>query len=707
MAFGKRRIPKHLILEPNYPVKKRSALGLSWFALALTVFMVSIVLTAKANASLPEEINSGSLLIKNGDGKFNSPLHLHTTVDAHVNGMLAEVHYSQLFKNDSDEWREGIYVFPLSEASAINHMEMRIGERIIIGEIKEKQEAKRVYEEAKREGKRAALTEQQRPNMFTQKVANIGPGEEVEIRLTYIQKIDFRNSQFEWRLPTTITPRYIPGVPLLPESDNEEIQFFSDPDFGWANATSLVPDAHEITPPMIAEQGGKIRNPVKISVTLDSGLPLSHIDALYHDVVIKKDNGEHHIKLSKSFVEMDRDFVLQWASTNQSTPTAAIFSETTHGEDYAMLMLVPPTDNSLTMALPRDIVFIIDTSGSMQGDSIEQARNSLAAALQRLGKQDRFNIIEFNSNYHPLFSGLQAVDSNSIYMASEWVERLSATGGTEMLPALEAAFRNMDSEERLQQIVFITDGAVGNEKQLLKSIYDNLGSSRLFTVGIGSAPNSYFMRKAAEFGNGTFTHIGNQSEVGEQMTLLFNKLESTVTTNISINWSAQAEYYPSSIGDLYQGEPLIVNAKLEHFPKEITIKGKTENSEWIRTLSLPKKARHKHLSTVWAREKIESIEDKETTGTITESSAKSEILSLALRHKLLSRFTSFVAIEQVVSRPKAASAKANTIPNKVAKGQKFTSIKYPNTATTAELSWWLGLFSATLFIVILRLRNSE
>ncbi len=732
MAFGKRRIPKHLVIDEYYhyvPKSKQPKLSFCWLAglTLVTGFFLFFAIGSRAE----ETTNAGILEIRSAKGKQPALL-VETVVEAEINGLIAHTSYKQLFKNQSSDWQEGIYSFPLPETAGVHYMEMKVGDRTIIGEIKEKHEAKRIYKQALKQGKRAALTEQQRPNMFTQKIANIPPGEEIEILIQYQQKIEYRNKGFEWRLPTTYTPRYIPGKQLgrptkqanQQQADesltlvddfqqsvgeasmiNELISDVETDQFGWAMPTDQVPDAQLITPPMKKKSKSPV-NTISIDIRLNSGLALSNISSLYHDVSIVKQDKAHHISLTHGQTDMDRDYVLQWSPVESKAPSAALFNEEVDGDFYSLLMLIPPTEPK-TAKLARDIIFIIDTSSSMQGPSIHQARQSLSLALQELSNSDRFNVIEFNSQFSLLFDELKPATQKNVQQSLYWVNRLNANGGTEMHSALDAAFEQMPESERLQQIVFITDGAVGNESALFKLIHDKLDASRLFTVGIGSAPNSYFMRKAAEFGRGSFSHIGQDKDISEVMLSLFTKLNSALSTNIKIEWPRDVEQYPQRIGDLYKDEAMLVAARSKEKLPSVNISGELHRRQWHRSVSNRSKHQQKGVAGLWAREKIEHIEDQKIAGSISESTAKQSILDVALKHKLVSRFTSFIAVEKQAARPAETTFKTKSIPNQIARGQSVSPVMLPQTATTAEVAWWLGLFGFTVFLIGHRMRGDD
>lgn len=703
-VFSRKRTPKHLILDKPYVEKKW---GLGWLSAALTLLVVSLFISSNARSAIPD---SGNLNFTDGQ----QSIHVNTQVEATISGMFAKVEVAQDFKNNSSEWKEGIYTFPLPENSAIIHMEMQIGETRITGEIKEKKLAEKIYLQAKSEGKKSALTEQQRPNLFTQKVANIPPGEIVKITLSFLQPIEFDMGKFSWRFPMTLTPRYIPGevildTPIAGEAqlarpiENENISIISS--FGWAAPTFQVPDAHKISPPMKSNSHETLQNPISFKIHLNSGLENLDIHSDYHDITVSDKEGKQAIQLAESKTEMDRDFELNW-TTNNELPEAAIFSETFEDEHFAMIMLVPPHIRSNGSEIDRDIVFIIDTSGSMQGGSIVQAKQSLLYALDQLSPGDKFNIIEFNSTFSPLYYELKYADSKAISEAKTWVGSLNANGGTEMLPALNYALDQFSQGDRLQQAVFITDGSVGNETALFSTIHSNLQKTRLFTVGIGSAPNSFFMRKASEFGRGTFTYIRTTSEVESRMRDLFLKLDSAAVHNIQIDLDGNGEYYPSSIPDIYFGDPLLITIRLADLDRNLSINGSTGNYDWSKNFKLNRLVNTEGIGNLWARSKVDFLEDKKTMGE-DPVLIREEVLGLALKHQLVTAYSSFVAVEQSISRPDFEALNSEPLANLLPHGQTRRSIPYPQTATTAEISWWLGLFAAFGMIILRLMRRDD
>lgn len=709
MCFNRRRIPKHLLLQPSPP--HRPARRIWTWLLGSLVVLLTIAAAEIARADVnPEEASAGSLLFKTASG-YRAALHHHSEAQVTIKGMLARVVLRQTFENVTDDWVEGVYVFPLPEDAAINRMVLEIGERRIVADIKEKQEAQRIYDQAKREGKRAALTRQERPNLFTQAIANIGPQEKVVIELQYHELVTYRNQTFSWRLPTTLTPRYIPGV--MKQDADTQVSLETNSGWGWAQPTDQVPDAHRITP-FVHPAPQPDTNNIAINISLDAGVPLAQIRGAYHELSIYKLGNGHQITPTQKHIPMDRDFEMQWHTVAGKAPDAAFFTERVDGEDYALLMVLPPQQEPSGTTLPREVIFIIDTSGSMGGVSIEQAKASLQLALSRLTDQDRFNVIEFNSFHQALFHQPVQAEAKALQQARSFVERLNADGGTEMAPALEEALHYPAAEGYLKQVIFITDGSVGNEAALFELIHQQLGDARLFTVGIGSAPNSYFMTKAAEFGRGTFTFIGAQTEVAEKMQALFTKLESPVMSDIEIDWPVPVEAWPARIPDLYQGEPLLVSAKVSGtWPKQavIDVRGRQAGNSWSRKLAVTNtppsdSASHSGIGVRWAEEKIAALLDEKVRGR-PEAEVREAVLEVALQHQLMSPYTSFVAVEETPSRPQDQAVAQAPVPNLLPQGQQAAPLMYPRTSTSLLLNWLLGSCALLVLMVLRRWRAVE
>ena len=647
-----------------------------------------------------DQVSTGTLFTQSPAGRQQAML-MNSDVEFDISGLVARVNVKQHFKNDSDQWVEGVYVFPLPEDAAVDRLRMQVGERVIQGVIKEKQKAKKIYQQAKAAGKRTALVEQERPNLFTSSVANIAPHETIIVEITYQQTLRYEHGKFSLRFPMTITPRYIPGK-ATKDFNNQ----YSITGSGWSANTDQVPDASRITPPVTLNTGGNI-NTIHIKANLDAGFPLAKVTSLYHDINIDRQSHLYQISLRQGRVPMDRDFELVWQPAVGAQPKAAFFKQRVDGDEYGLIMLMPPAADQAGLnnqqALPREMIFIIDTSGSMAGTSIKQAKQALLMALQSLSTNDRFNIIEFNSVTRKLFTQAVFADNQSLNMAAQYVNNLQANGGTEMAPALRAALQSDAMENYVRQVVFMTDGSVGNEQTLFKLIEQQLQNSRLFTVGIGSAPNSYFMRKAAEFGRGSYTFISKPEEIASRMQELFSRLESPILTNLTLKWSGSEapEVWPERVPDLYNDQPLIITAKLNSDNDHLNLRGDVAGKQWNTQLDLKLGEDKQGVAALWARNKIASLMDQQMRGA-DKDEIRLQIVQLALQHQLVSKHTSLVAVDTEVARLKHESLQSKNIANLLPAGsqQNVQGYGFPQGATSSRMHMMLAAMALVLMLLL-------
>ncbi|HAQ48424.1 MAG TPA: marine proteobacterial sortase target protein, partial [Glaciecola sp.] len=630
---------------------------------------------------------------------------LKTEVDIKVTGIIARTKLTQTFKNAGKHWVNALYVFPLPENAAVDHLLMTVGERKIEGQIKSKSIAKEIYLQAKAAGKKASLVVQQRPNMFSNSIANIGPGETIKISIEYQQTLHFDQQQYSLRFPMTITPRYLPGD----STEESHIQ----------TAFSQNPNSQK-------------NSNIELNINLHAGFEVQDIKSEFHPITIKKNaEGGHHIQLSKGNVA-DQDFVLNWRPELGAAPQSAHFTQQVNGDEYGLVMLLPPViDEQITQTQQREVIFVLDTSGSMEGDSIKQAKKALLLAITQLKATDNFNVIEFNSYAQNLWESPKFADQNNKQEAKHFVNSLSANGGTEIRSALKLAFSQpkTGASTTLRQIVFITDGSVGNEASLMQLISNKLANSRLFTVGIGSAPNSYFMSEAAKMGRGTFTHIGSVDQVQEKMLTLLTKLQHPAITDIELQINAntlqsnrQLEFYPNVISDVYKDEPMVLSYRLTgdemesnstnnpgHFLSKIKLWARYQEKPWENALTPNAQTRQSGLNVLWAREKISQLtRDKRLASMRINSSAaeqdeyKSQITETALAHHLISQYTSLVAVDVTPTRPFDIRSKNQKVTNPLPKGTSNHLLQshgsLPKTATSAQLKILIGLILIGLAI---------
>jgi Ca-activated chloride channel homolog len=627
------------------------------------------------------------------DGETGRALLLETDVEIQVTGLVARTEVRQRFFNGADAWAEGRYVFPLPDNAAVDTLTIRAGRQLIVGEIQERTQARATYRQARDRGQRAGLVEQERPNLFTSSVANIAPGEEIEIRIGFNQPIKFEQGRFSLRFPTTIAPRYVPGRPLPPDHQSGN---------GWSPDTDRVPDASRITPPVQHPDAGPI-NPLRLSTVLRPGMELSDVSSSYHPITVHRQGDTWHIELEALATISDRDLELIWLPAHPERTHTAVFTERHEAEDYVMLMMLPPHRLERDPP-PREMILIIDTSGSMMGEPIIQARESLLFALDRLRPEDRFNIIEFNHITRSLHDDPVAVTPERLEQARRFVKRLRAGGGTVMGPALTQAMRGTPPDNMLRQIVFITDGVIANETEVLDQIRRDIGAARLFNVGIGHGVNSYFLRTGSRHGRGSYTFIADTGQITSRMSELIARLESPAIQDIELDWPVTAEVYPDRLPDLYVGEPLMVVARASKLNGMLTASGRQGDALWRQELSLASHESAPGIARLWGRQRIESLQDVLSNGGDS-GSIRAQIIDTALRYQLLSPHTSLVAVDHTPVRPVDETLNDHDMPHNLPHGRKlegfFSAQPMPATATSKMEKFGLGMTALAVALLLI------
>lgn len=633
------------------------------------------------------EVESGSIIYTLSDRSVFTQMALDTKVQMDVTGTINRVKLEQSFTNPSNDWVEGVYVFPLPTDSAVDHLTMYVGNKTIEGQIKERKKAKKIYNKAKKAGKKASLIEQQRPNIFTTKVANIGPGETIKIAIEYQQAVKIDQDRFSIRFPMVVGERYIPGKAIATPNGARGVN------------THRVKDGSKIA----TASSLNVNRPISIAINLKAGFNAASIKSSYHDVSIIDINSlTKHITLdnTKGNNQADRDFELVWQADNALTPELALFTQQKGNDHYLMLMATPPSDKAFKQVnTPRELIFIIDSSGSMMGASMIQASEALVQAINRLKPTDRFNIIDFDSGFDPLFdSAMPAINMNKKH-GIRFANNLHPSGGTEPLEAIKYAFESRDSrsDNYLRQVIFLTDGQVGNEDEIFRTVRQHIDDDRLFTIGIGSAPNSHLMTTLSEYGKGTYTFIGDIAEVKDKMNDLFEKLESPAMTNININFpmDINTEQALGSISDLYKGEVITAVYKLNAIPNKLSISGDTANGVFTKNINITANNSTTGIDVLWARRKIDQMmhQYRAQNRRVDRDKVQADITNIALEHHLVSKFTSLVAVDITPSKPASELASTQVIANKV---------KAAKTATNSQLWMALGLVMLLASVAVRR-----
>ena len=607
------------------------------------------------------------------DGTQEPALLLATDVNITVTGLLADTTLTQHFINQTDQFAEGRYRFPLPDNTAVERLEIIIGERRIEGEIRERAEAGQTYRQARDSGRAAGLVEHDLGNLFTLRVANIPPGERAEIRIAYRQRVDYAHGRFSLRFPTTAIPRFGHGL------SNP----YSMSDGGSRGAGSFR------------------SSPLSVGVDLTPGVALASIEAAHHEIRTEQRGEAWRVELHDEVVDSRRDFELEWTPAHSASVELGTFAERRDGHEYLLLMLTPPPSFE-AVGTPREVIVIIDTSGSMRGQPLEQARESLLFALASLGPEDRFNVIEFNHRTRTLFDAPVDATPDNVLQAKQWVSRLDAGGGTVMGPSLSLSMRDPVPSGFLRQIVFVTDGLIANESEVLDQVREDIGDSRLFAVGIGHGVNSGFLRQLSGIGRGSHTLIGEPGQIARRMSELIMQLESPVLHDIELEWPGDAEMYPLRQRDLYVGEPLMVTARLKRMQGDLVVTGTSSGQPWREVVPLEAFQSAVGVAAHWAGQRIDALES-ERGGAIEPEWIDREVLATALDHGLVSSRTSLVAVDRTPLRTSPNTLTAHDVTAGPAQGRDMLLRAMP--ATDAGSFNALVRAAVALLLVVLLFRG--
>jgi Ca-activated chloride channel family protein len=567
-----------------------------------------------------------------------------TDINVEINGMLAKTKVTQLFVNNTSHWQEGIYTWPLPENATVEKLTMIVDDRKIIGFIAKKEDAKKLYEKAKQEGQAASLLEQHKENIFRTSVANIPPEAFFAVEVQYSHEIELADHVFSLRLPLAITPRF----DNFSTSDMKQLLSKN------SESTNIISQRLRL----LNFKGGK--NEVALNVILNPEFEIKKPVSSTHQIAVNELDKKIHITTQREIIPGKQDFIISWEPKFQDMPIAFMQKEVVENEVYSQLVVIPPSHDYMAdkkANVKRQITMIIDISGSMSGPSIRQAKSALSKAVTDLSSDDYFNVIAFQSFTKKLFQfGSRKADEVNIRKAQEWINELEAGGGTVMGPSLKMALEEKHKEGHLRQIIFITDGAIGYEDSVAHFVKNNVGNARFFVVGIGSAPNTHLMKLLALHGRGVPVFIGNIEETEHEMNSLFQKMRSPILTDLKLNLSddIRAEIIPSKVPDLIKGEAIKLAIKSTQDLNELTLTGLKAGKPWAYNIALDKSVNIEGVSKLWGRRKIQDIKFNNIQD-YKNGEIKDTITTIAIKHQIMSDFTSLVAIDERQLRPYGVS----------------------------------------------------
>jgi Ca-activated chloride channel family protein len=606
------------------------------------LFLAVLALPALAGT---DSIAPGSLITPKGI----CPLR-HTDVQVRIAGPLARVTVTQEFHNPFAEKIEAVYTFPLPPDSAVDDMTMHIGDRTIRGLIKPRDEARKIYEEARRTGHIASLLDQERPNIFTQAVANILPGATVKIQIAYVETVPYEAGAYSFNFPMVVAPRYMPR--------------------------RGVPDAARIAPPVTPE-GTRAGHDISVDLRLDAGVPIEGVESRTHDVSIDRPNPRQAVvKLRDKAVIPNMDFILKYGVAGRRIEDAVL----TH-TGYFTLLLQPPERVQPDEIAPKELVFVLDTSGSMSGFPIEKAKESMALALDGLHPRDTFNLITFAGDTHILFPNPVPATAENRRLAREFLSSRSGSGGTEMMKAIRTSLAPSDAPERTRVVCFMTDGEVGNDLEILAEVQRH-PKARVFAFGIGSSVNHFLLDGMARYGRGEVEYVGLQDDGSAAARRFHERVNSPLLTDISIDWGGLAVtgVYPARIPDLFAAKPLVISGRYTSpGAGVIRLRGRTGGREFTREIrvNLPaSQPENAMLATLWARRRVEDLMSQDFVGLqrgAIRDDLKQQITQLGMDYRLMTPFTSFVAVEEKVVTEGGAPRRVE-VPVEMPEGMSYEGV---------------------------------
>ncbi|HUT28441.1 MAG TPA: VIT domain-containing protein [Sedimentisphaerales bacterium] len=577
----------------------------------------------------------GAMLARRPKEEKEIPLPLkHTDVKGQISGYIATVDVTQQFRNPYDEKIEAIYVFPLPQNAAINEFIMTIGERKIRGIIRERQEAEKIYQEAKQRGHVASLLTQERPNIFTQKVANIEPGKAIDVNIKYFNTLAYVDGWYEFVFPMVVGPRFNPpcyknGVGAVGR--------------GKAGISGQKTEVQYLKP---HERSG---HDISVAVDIDAGVAIEEVVCPSHAITNSRVNPEKRtIKLSSLDTIPNKDFVLRYKVAGKRVKSALVTHRDERG-GYFTLMLYPPENLNHLKRAPMEMIFVLDCSGSMRGKPIAKAKDAITRALRKLQPGDTFQVIRFSNNASQLGPTPLPVTPENIRRGLEYVESLQGGGGTMMIEGIKAALDFEHDPSRFRLVSFMTDGYIGNEVEILAAVHEKLGASRIFSFGVGSSVNRFLLDRMAKLGKGAVAYIGLDESAGEVVDAFYERISHPALADVTIDWGGMdvTDIYPRRLPDLFVGRPVIITGKFTgEGGTTVHVTGKV--GDMTQDIAIPvdlgdKQATHPGIACVWARKRIEDLANQATYDG--NPDLPGEIKQVALEYGLMSAYTAFVAVD--------------------------------------------------------------
>ena len=563
----------------------------------------------------------GALLTRTESGETVPVPLQHTEVEAAVTGNVAQVEVIQTFHNPYDRKIEALYVFPLPDRAAVSHMEIRLADRTIAGVVKTRDEARRIYQDALARGRVTALLDQERPNMFIQSVANILPGSEIVILIRYHETVPCEEGLYTFTFPMVVGPRFTPG-----------------PREAAGSGPPLLPP------------GRRSGHDIGLEVRLDAGATAREIRSPSHAIEVRSDGrGGDVIRLRAEDAIPDRDFVLTYR-VDGAQPGLIVLPHRDGGDGYFLALIYPDAEPQASRIAPKEMIFVVDCSGSMFGPPIDKAKDAIRYALEHLNPLDTLQIIRFSGRAESFAPSPVLATAGNVERAQAYVDRLSAVGGTIMLEGVRAALSYPRDPDRLRIVSFMTDGYIGDEEEILAYVMGHLGEARMFPFGVGDAVNRYLLDRMAEFGRGAVEYLLIRQGTAGPVERFYERIRNPYLTDITLDWGGLpvTGVYPSRTPDLWLGQPVVLYGRYQRpGAGEITLRARLGGEPFERRFEVRLPERHTEgaaIAALWARARIEDL-SREQIGD-PQPAREQEIIAVALAHNLVTKHTSFVAVDE-------------------------------------------------------------
>lgn len=533
-------------------------------------------------------------------------------VRASLAGPCAHTIIEQHFANPFDETLDVTWIFPLPDTGAIVELELRAGDIRVVGECQERAAAIAAFEAARRDGKRAALVEKEQGSVHTLSLAGLPARSEVTVRLSLVELLPSIDGRFRWHFPTTIAPRYTPGLPV------------GHSGFGIEADTTMVPNASRLSPPLRLDGGTVLDLEVEIAG------PLGTVESSLHAVKLSLDSGAIRVAPSAR-ATLNKDFILEFSTAETDAPVTRAWTDGSH-----TLVLLEPPSNVITTGLPRDAVFVVDISGSMQGEKLDAAKVALRGALHGLRTGDRFKLLAFDDRLERFANDFSTYNDNNLNAADSWIARLESRGGTEMLEAIQESLAGNTPDGRLRTVLFITDGQSNDEARLLPAVANRKGNALFFTLGIDTAVNAALLKSLAAAGGGVCELCTPFDDIDAIVARLEMRFGTPLLADIKLEGAARPDGHV-----VFAGRPASV--LLDNAPAIITIHGTNAAGPFTATvaavpINFP-------LGALWAMERVSWLEERLLLRPFEEEALRPEILRIALQWHISSRFTAFVCVD--------------------------------------------------------------